>query len=140
MSAKTRQIMKRLRELSDRDIAAQSQRFFKTGKGEYGEGDRFLGIRVPILRKCVREYRAISLKDTLELLKSAFHEARLLALLILVAKYSSANNSAERNAVYRSYLSHTEFINNWDLVDCSAAHIVGVHPESSPVFLRQLSK
>jgi 3-methyladenine DNA glycosylase AlkD len=119
--------MNRLRELSDSDIAARSQRFFKTGKGEYGEGDRFLGIRVPTLRKCVREYRAISLEDTLEVLKSPFHEARLLALLILVAKYSSANKSSERNAIYRSYLSHTEFINNWDLVDCSAHHIVGAH-------------
>jgi 3-methyladenine DNA glycosylase AlkD len=127
MSAQTKQIMNKLRELSDSDIAAQSQRFFKTGKGEYGEGDRFLGIRVPTLRKCVREYRAVSLEDTLKLLKSPFHEARLLALLILVAKYSSANDSTERNAIYRSYLSHTEYINNWDLVDCSAHHIVGAH-------------
>jgi 3-methyladenine DNA glycosylase AlkD len=127
MSAGTKQIMKKLRELSDSDIAAHSQRFFKTGKGEYGEGDRFLGIRVPTLRKCVREYRAISLEDTLELLKSPFHEARLLALLILVANYSSANRNAEQNAIYRSYLSHTEFINSWDLVDCSAEHIVGAH-------------
>ena len=81
--------MKKLRELSDREIAAHSQRFFKTGKGEYGEGDRFLGIRVPAIRSWVREYRAIPLEDTRELLKSPFHEARLLALLILVAKYSS---------------------------------------------------
>jgi len=127
MSAQTKQIMSRLKELSNSDIAAQSQRFFKTGKGEYGEGDRFLGIRVPTLRKCVIEYRAISLEDTLKLLKAPFHEARMLSLLILVAKYSSANDSTERNAVYRSYLSHTEFINNWDLVDCSAAHVVGAH-------------
>ena len=127
MSARTKQIMNKLRELSDMDIAAQSQRFFKTGSGEYGEGDRFLGIRGPTLRKCVKEYRAISLEDTLELLKSPFHEARLLALLILVAKYRSADGSAERNAVYRAYLGNTEFINNWDLVDCSAEHIVGAH-------------
>jgi len=127
MSARTKQIMDKLRELSDRDVAAHSQRFFKTGKGEYGEGDRFLGIRVPTIRKCVREYHAISLEDTLNLLQSSFHEARLLALLILVAKYSSANTSAEKTAIYRSYLSHTEFINSWDLVDCSAEHIVGDH-------------
>jgi len=119
--------MNKLRELSDSDIAAHSQRFFKTGKGEYGEGDRFLGIRVPIIRKCVREYRAISLEDTLKLLKSPLHEARLLALLILVAKYSSTNMNSEQEAIYRSYLSHTRFINNWDLVDCSAEHIVGAH-------------
>ena len=127
MSAQTKQIMNKLRELSDSDIAAHSQRFFKTGKGEYGEGDRFLGIRVPTIRKCVREYRAISLEDTLKLLKSSFHETRLLALLILVAKYPSKGRSTDQNAIYRSYLSHTKFINNWDLVDCSAEHIVGAH-------------
>ncbi len=127
MSARTKQIMNRLRELGDSDIAAHSQRFFKTGKGEYGEGDIFLGIRVPIIRKCVREYGAISLEDTLKLLKSDFHEARLLALLILVAKYSSTNRSTEQHAIYRTYLSHAKFINNWDLVDCSAEHIVGAH-------------
>jgi 3-methyladenine DNA glycosylase AlkD len=127
MSAQTKQIMNTLRELSDSDIAAHSQRFFKTGKGEYGEGDRFLGIRVPTIRKYVREYRAISLEDTLKLLKSPYHEARLLALLILVAKYSSTDINTEQQAIYRSYLSHTKFINNWDLVDCSAEHIVGAH-------------
>jgi len=127
MSPATKQIMDRLRELGDTDIAAHSQRFFKTGKGKYGEGDRFLGIRVPTLRKCVREYRVISLGDTLELLKSPFHEARLLALFILAAKYSSARLVAEQKAIYQSYLNHTEFINNWDLVDCSAEHIVGAY-------------
>ena len=127
MSAQTKQIMSKLQELSDRDIGAHSQRFFKTGKGEYGEGDRFLGIRVPSIRKYVREYRDISLEDTLELLKSPFHEARLLALLILVAKYSSIKMRTEQDSIYRSYLSHIKFINNWDLVDCSAEHIVGAH-------------
>ena len=127
MSVRTQKIMNRLRELGDSDIASHSQRFFKTGKGEYGEGDKFLGIRVPTIRKCVREYRAISLEDTLKLLKSSFHEARLLALLILVAQYSSSKKSAEKQSIYRSYLRHTEFINNWDLVDCSAEHIVGAH-------------
>jgi 3-methyladenine DNA glycosylase AlkD len=127
MRPATKQIMDRLHELSDTDIAAHSQRFFKTGKGEYGEGDRFLGIRVPTIRKCVREYRAIFLDDALALLKYPFHETRLFALLMLVAKYSSAHSVAEQEALYQSYLSHTEFINNWDLVDCSAEHIVGAH-------------
>jgi len=127
MSSQTEKIVNRLRELGDSSIAAHSQRFFKTGPGEYGEGDKFLGIRVPTVRKCVREYRTISLKDTAELLKSPFHEARLLAVLILVAKYSAAKSDAEREVIYRSYLRHTEFINNWDLVDSSAEHIVGAH-------------
>jgi len=143
MSAKTNEILNKLRELGDSDIAAHSQRFFKTGPGQYGEGDKFLGIRVPVVRKCVREYLAISLPDAIELLESPFHEARLLALLILVAKYSSANTNAEREAVYRSYLKHTEFINNWDLVDSSAEHIVGAHlfdKDRKPIYKLTRSK
>jgi 3-methyladenine DNA glycosylase AlkD len=129
MGAPTSRVIKKLQALGDRDIAAHSQRFFKTGKGQYGEGDRFLGIRVPTIRKYVGEYRTLPLEETLELLKSPFHEARLLALLILVAKFSAANqsSSADQEAVYRSYLGHTKYINNWDLVDCSAEHIVGAH-------------
>jgi len=127
MSAQTKRIIKRLKELGDSDIAAHSQRFFKTGKGEYGEGDRFLGIRVPVIRKCVREYRDIALADTLELLKSPFHEARHLAVLILVAKFSTKKMRDQQGGIYRAYLKHTAFINNWDLVDCSAEHIVGAY-------------
>lgn len=127
MTARTKEIMNTLIALGDRGIAAHSQRFFKTGKGEYGEGDRFLGIRVPTIRKCVREYRDISMEETLILLESAYHEARLLALLLLVAKYSAAKGRAEQRAIYQSYLSHKKFINNWDLVDSSAEHIVGAY-------------
>jgi len=127
MSDQIKQITNKLQELGDSEIAAHSQRFFKTGKGEYGEGDRFLGIRVPIIRKCAKESRTISLDDTLKLLKSPFHEARLLALLILVAKYTAEKSSTAKNTIYRSYLGHTKFINNWDLVDLSALHIVGAH-------------
>ena len=127
MSNRIKRVMKKLQDLSDSDIAAHSQRFFKTGKGEYGEGDRFLGIRVPVIRKCVREYHTISMEDTLTLLQSVFHEARLLALLILVAKYAASDRGAEQNEIYRSYIIHTKFINNWDLVDASAEHIVGAN-------------
>ena len=127
MSAMTKKILARLSELGDPDVAARSQRFFKTGPGEYGEGDRFLGIRVPVIRKVVREVRHIELGDALELLRSPLHEARLLALLILVDRYSRAGTPAERRAIYRAYLDHTEFINNWDLVDASAEHIVGAY-------------
>jgi 3-methyladenine DNA glycosylase AlkD len=122
-----RQIVKRLEELGNSETAAHSQRFFKTGKGEYGEGDKFLGIRVPIIRKCVREYRAISLPDTLMLLENKYHEARLLAVLILVANYKAAKSSDEEDAIYKAYLDHTRYINNWDLVDSSAEHIVGAY-------------
>ncbi|MBA3035086.1 MAG: DNA alkylation repair protein [Desulfobacterium sp.] len=143
MSTETNQIISKLQQLGNSDIAAHSQRFFKTGKGDYGEGDIFLGIRVPTIRKCVKEYRKISLEDTIEVLKSPFHEARLLALLILVAKYCSTNISADKEVIYNHYLGHTKFINNWDLVDCSAEHIVGAHlfsKDRKPIYMLVLSK
>ena len=124
MGNQTGRIIRRLKKMGDSEIAAHSQRFFKTGKGEYAEGDIFLGIRVPDLRKCAREFRDIRIDDALELLSSHLHEARLLALFILVAKYASGN-SDEKDEIYHSYLIHMEYINNWDLVDCSAEHIVG---------------
>ena len=108
------------------EIAAHSQRFFKTGKGEYAEGDRFLGIRVPELRRCTREYRDITIQGALELLRSPLHEVRLLALFILVAKYPSGSED-EKGKIYNSYLTYSVHINNWDLVDCSAELIIGAH-------------
>ncbi len=127
MSLRTNQIIDELKALGNSEIAKHSQRFFKTGPGEYGEGDRFLGIRVPTVRKCIKKYQDMSLQENLELLKSNFHEARLLALLILVAKYFCSKEAAEQKVIYRAYLSHTKFINNWDLVDSSAEHIVGAY-------------
>ncbi len=119
-------IRKELRRLADEDIAEHSQRFFKTGKGQYGEGDRFLGIRVPALRKMARQYRGISIDEACRLLKSQFHEERLLTLFLLVAMFKKADDEGQR-AVYELYLANTSFINNWDLVDCSAEHIVGAY-------------
>ena len=121
------QIVRRLKKMGDPRVAAHSGRFFKTGVGEYGEGDRFLGIRVPALRRCAGECRGLSIEEALKLLRSPFHEARLLALLLLVARYSSARNEGTRAAVDRAYLRHTALVNNWDLVDCSADKIVGAH-------------
>ncbi|HNR93454.1 MAG TPA: DNA alkylation repair protein [Kiritimatiellia bacterium] len=122
----SRQIILRLKALGSDEIARHSQRFFKTGKGEYGEGDLFLGIRVPVIRQCVKEWRDLPLDVVLEILQSPFHEARLLALLIMVKQYAAGSEQA-RNALYRVYLHHTACINNWDLVDCSAEHVVGAH-------------
>ncbi|MBA3052689.1 MAG: DNA alkylation repair protein [Candidatus Omnitrophota bacterium] len=127
MSNKTDQIIRKLKELGDKDIARHSQRFFKTGKGEYGEGDIFLGLRVPAIRECVKTFKETSLDDTLHILKSPFHEARLLAVLMLVDKYSMVKTNNEKEEIYRAYLSNREFINNWDLVDSSAHYIVGQH-------------
>ncbi|MEJ2610832.1 MAG: DNA alkylation repair protein [Candidatus Thiodiazotropha sp.] len=118
------QLHKKLQNLADAGIAMHSQRFFKTGKGEYGEGDRFLGIRVPILRQQAKHFQEMPLKEVTNALKSIYHEERLCALLLLVRKFER-ENERERERIYKLYLNQTRYINNWDLVDSSAHHIVG---------------
>lgn len=117
---------RRLRELRDPDVAPFLQGFFKTGPGQYAEGDRFLGIRVPLLRRLARELRGLPRRDIEALLRDPWHEARLLALLLMLDAYDRGS-SATREAIFRSYLRNVRFINNWDLVDASAAGIVGRH-------------
>jgi 3-methyladenine DNA glycosylase AlkD len=119
-------LRRELRAEADPDDAIDLQRFFKTGPGQYGEGDRFLGVRVPALRRLARAYRGLSVADALALLRSKWHEERLLGLLLLVGLYRRGE-SQDRQAVYDAYLAHTRHINNWDLVDASAEHIVGPH-------------
>ncbi len=118
-----------LRALSNPEIAAHSQRFFKTGKGEYGEGDVFLGIRVPKLRVAAKQFEHLTLPQVSKSLKSRFHEERLCAVLILVRKYERGDEGV-RDEVFRMYLDHTKYVNNWDLVDSSAHKIVGPHLSS----------
>ena len=122
-------LQKSLQGLADPEIAAHSMGFFKTGKGEYGEGDRFLGIRVPVLRQLAKKYRDIDLSAIKKLLQSSFHEERLCALIILVQKFSKGTEE-EKAAIYNFYLGSIEKINNWDLVDSSAHYIVGVYLEN----------
>ena len=122
----SKHISKILRDLANPRIAEHSQRFFQTGKGEYGEGDQFLGIRVPVLREQAKIYEDVALKEVQSLLKSAFHEERLCALLLLVRKFSKGSEG-ERASIYQIYLNNTQYINNWDLVDSSAYHIVGAY-------------
>lgn len=117
-------VRKRLEALSSVARAASSLRFFKTGPGEYGEGDQFRGISVPPLRKLAREYAALPLPDILELLGSALHEDRLLALFLLNGAFARGDESVRRQ-IYTLYLANAHSINNWDLVDSSAEHIVG---------------
>ena len=119
-----REIHTVLEKVADPVIAEHSQRFFKTGRGEYGEGDRFLGIRVPVLRKYVREFQGISQAEILQLLSSPFHEERLFALLVFVKAFERGDD-AQREAIYKLYLDNLSFVNNWDLVDSSASSIVG---------------
>ncbi|MEI6731722.1 MAG: DNA alkylation repair protein, partial [archaeon] len=100
--------------------------FFKTGKGEYGEGDIFLGLVVPVQREIAKNYTTLAMRDLQTLLNSKIHEERLIALLILMQKYKSADKK-ERNAIYNFYLKNTKRINNWDLVDLSCIRIIGEH-------------
>ena len=133
-------VQKQLRAAATAERAASSLRYFKTGPGEYGEGDKFLGVAAPDLRRLARDFGDLPMRDVRALLTSEWHEARALALLILVRQYERGDQAA-RDAIYAVYLRSTRHINNWDLVDCSAAQIVGAHLASrsrSP--LRQLAK
>lgn len=104
------------------------KRFFKSGEGEYGYGDQFIGIRVPVLRSLVKTYRAMEVADIETLLQSPVHEERLLALFLLVEAYKRGNEYT-KETVFDVYLANTRHVNNWDLVDSSAHLIVGAHLE-----------
>lgn len=122
------EIVKAFRKEANPKIAEHSSRFFKTGKGEYGEGDRFLGIRVPVTRKYAAKFKDASLKVVHKLLTSKFHEERLLAVIMLADKYKRGGER-DRKAIYALYMSNTQYINNWDIVDSSAHLIVGPYLE-----------
>ena len=125
------EIQRELESLGDASQAAILQRFFKTGPGEYGAGDRFRGIRVPVLRGLAKKYQELSLAEARRLLPSPFHEDRLLVLLILIRQYDRGDQDV-RDQLHRFYLEHTRFVNNWDLVDVSAPHLLGHYLEDRP--------
>jgi 3-methyladenine DNA glycosylase AlkD len=118
------EVRSKLTRLGDRKRARGLQRFFKTGPGEYGEGDRFIGARVPDLRSLAKECVGVSVSALRTLLRSRVHEERLLALLVLEQKYSRGGDG-EKERLYRFYLDNTRYVNNWDLVDLSAGKILG---------------
>lgn len=120
------EILTRLESLQNEEKARILQGFFKTGPGQYGEGDVFLGIPVPVLRKLAVEYANVSLETALALLSHPVHEARLLALLLLIGAFHQGT-TATRQEIFDAYLNNTRFINNWDLVDLSAPQIVGAY-------------
>lgn len=121
-----KKLQKDLRACANPAKAQVLKRFFKTGPGEYGEGDRFIGVVVPDQRRLAREYQDLELSKVEELLQSRIHEERLLALLILTYKFSKADEK-NRALIYRLYLKNAKQINNWDLVDLSAPKIVGAY-------------
>ncbi|MDH5445027.1 MAG: DNA alkylation repair protein [Gammaproteobacteria bacterium] len=130
------EIRKQLKALANKQDAEHQARYFKTGPGEYGEGDRFIGVRVPVLRKLARQHASLPIIHNLQLLQSRIHEHRLLALLILIQQFQQGDESLQKK-IYRTYLKHTNVINNWDLVDVSADKIVGAwlyhHPQDIAV-------
>ncbi len=124
MTSALQDLYKDFETLADAGQAAVLHRFFKTGKGQYGQGDIFLGIKVPAQRKLAKEYRDLPINEVITLLQSKIHEHRLTALLILIQKYQKADQTS-KNKIFTLYLKHKKHINNWDLVDLSAPNIVG---------------
>jgi len=126
MSKNIAELRKKIKALHSRKVADTMQWFFKTGKGEYGEGDIFAGLKVPVQRKIAKEFRNLSLDEIKQLLGSRIHEERLISLFILVDQYSNGSEK-EKEKIYNFYVQNRKGINNWDLVDLSAPKIVGKH-------------
>jgi 3-methyladenine DNA glycosylase AlkD len=124
MITKAIEIQNELEQFIDPVKREYLPKFFKTGKGQYGEGDKFLGIVVPITRLVAKQYKNEPFEVTAELLQSEWHECRLCALLMLVERFKKSDEKG-RKQIYEFYLSQTKRINNWDLVDLSASYIVG---------------
>lgn len=121
-------LKKELRASADPERARNLAWFFKTGKGQYGHGDRFIGLTVPAIRRIAHRYTHLPLTDIAKLLDSPIHEYRFAALEILVVQYEHEKSTA----IFNFYLKHTKFVNNWDLVDTSAPYIVGQHLLTRP--------
>jgi 3-methyladenine DNA glycosylase AlkD len=134
MPMTVQKIQRRLRRFASAEKAALLQRFFKTGPGQYGEGDKFLGVMVPNIRLVVKEFRDAPLPEVKKLIRSAWHEERVLALLILVDQFERGDD-ALRKKIYQLYVKNTRSINNWDLVDLSAPKIVGPYLDGSRTLL-----
>lgn len=124
MKQLTKTITNELQALSDAEKREIFPKFFKAGKGEYGEGDRFLGVTVPNIRAIAKLHKDVSIEEIRELIQSEWHEVRLCALIIMVEK-SKKKNEALRKELFNLYLSQTKRINNWDLVDLSCRFIIG---------------
>lgn len=126
------EIKNELRRLGSAEKAVQCGRFFKTGKGEYGEGDKFIGVTVPDQRAVARKFvKKLTMAEVFELLRSEIHEHRLTALFILVDQYKKAADKAKKE-IYELYLKNWKYVNNWDLVDSSAHKIVGEYLLKNP--------
>lgn len=120
--------LRRLKALENKSKAKVYQNFFKTGKGQYGEGDKFLGLSAPQVQTLSEEFTDISLDEVLKLLKGGFHEERALAMRVLVNKFKKSSEK-QKKEIAKFYLKNSKSINNWDLVDVSAYKILGPYAE-----------
>jgi 3-methyladenine DNA glycosylase AlkD len=132
-------VQRALRELASPKRAAGSAWFFKCGKGEYGEGDQFIGVTVPQQRAVARKFKTLPLSQTDRLLRSKIHEDRLTGLFILVHQFTRARDEAARQKIHTFYLERLRCVNNWDLVDASAPYIVAAVPAGNLALLTRLS-
>lgn len=130
-ASRRKDLERELMETADPDRAKVLAWFFKTGKGQYAEGDRFLGLTVPKMRRIALQYRDLTLKDLARLLASPLHEYRSAAIEILVAQFEKADQ-VQREQIVEFYLQQTSRINNWDLVDASAPYILGEYLSNRP--------
>lgn len=120
-----------IEKLADKDKSDFLKRFFKTGSGQYAEGDVFVGLTVPASRSLAKKYHSLSHNDINKLLTSPIHEERLIALFILVDQFNNSTE-LEKSKIYKFYLKNIKFVNNWDLVDASADKIVGAYLLDKP--------
>lgn len=127
MGIVTKQIQKELRRNSNRKDAVVLLRFFKTGEGEYGDGDRFIGVRMPKIRQIAKKHLSVSLAELSDLIQSPVHEDRMCALVILSEKQKREKEPKFQTENYRFYLKNLKFVNNWDLVDISCSWVVGFY-------------
>jgi 3-methyladenine DNA glycosylase AlkD len=119
--------------------ARVSVRFFKTGPGQYGERDCFIGVAMPDIRGLAHRCSSLPFPETRQLLHSPIHEDRMLALLVLMGQYRTGDEK-KREKIFRFYLKETKYINSWDLIDVTAEHIIGVHHGRRPSLLPQLAR
>ncbi|MBU1220235.1 DNA alkylation repair protein [Myxococcota bacterium] len=129
--ATSKEIIKLIKETGNATQAKLLQGYFKTGPGQYGEGDIFVGIKVPALRALAKPHRDMDLEIVSELLTSEIHEVRMFALFVLIAKFRKADEELQTQ-IFDVYTAHTDYINNWDLVDLSAGYIAGEFLRNRP--------
>lgn len=136
-----RDLIDRLMSLGDADVKKKVEYYFKTGKGEYGEGDKFIGLKVPTIRAAIKEYQQIPSDDVELLLESEFHEIRMAGLLIWVYQFKRAKDAEAKKKIVDLYLRNSRYVNNWDLVDLSCCEILGGYLLDKPKqLLFELSK